>query len=253
MNEVLRSILDSNTVTNKSGIVRPLRGGISPDEGARIQELIRQHRPRVTLEVGCAYGISSLYICEALREVGGTKHIIIDPYQNRGWEGIGFANLERAGYSDFIECHETTSYECLPMLLARGQRIDFALIDGQHTFDYVLVDFFYIDKMLSIGGHVVFDDANYPSIHRVCRYVLTNLPYVSIEQTGLSVRSRVISLLANLSPLKRVVKPELSVRDGMLGIGWRRFVAIEKKADDFIQDVAIFPKATRRWDTHNPF
>src|SRR2546430_2562648 len=34
-----------------------------------------------------------------------------------------------------------------PKLLARNEKIDFAFLDGQHTFDYVLVDFFYVDKI----------------------------------------------------------------------------------------------------------
>jgi len=45
---------------------------------------------------------------------------------------------------------------------AQGERIDFAFIDGAHTFDHVLVDFFYIDRMLNVGGIVAFDDVGFP-------------------------------------------------------------------------------------------
>jgi hypothetical protein len=82
MNEVLQAILASKKVTTDSGIERPLDYHIDSAEGEFVQSLIRKHRPRVILEVGCAYGISSLYIGEALREHGGTKHIIIDPGQH---------------------------------------------------------------------------------------------------------------------------------------------------------------------------
>ncbi len=48
-----------------------------------------------------------IYICEALREVNAAKHIIIDPYQHSDLsEGIGLANLRRAGYADMIDFHE---------------------------------------------------------------------------------------------------------------------------------------------------
>src|SRR5215831_4371543 len=146
MNEVLHAILASKKVTTDSGIERPLDYHIDSAEGEFLQSLIRKHRPRVVLEVGCAYGISSLYIGEALREHGGTKHIIIDPGQhlpygrgpNTGFEGIGLANLKRAGYYDRVEFYEEASFECLPKLLARNEKIDFAFLDGEHTFDYVL-------------------------------------------------------------------------------------------------------------------
>ena len=86
--------------------------------------------------------------------------------------------LKRAGFWDMIEFHELPSYLCLPELERRGVKIDFAFIDGNHTFDYVLVDLFLIDKLLNVNGIIVLDDANYASVKKVCRYALTNLPYV---------------------------------------------------------------------------
>ena len=82
MNEVLRSILSSRSVITEGGIVRPLHANISEEEGSFIQGIIREARPQVSLEVGCAYGVSSLYICEALCEVNAVKHIIIDSHQS---------------------------------------------------------------------------------------------------------------------------------------------------------------------------
>src|SRR5215475_5113327 len=113
MNEVLKSIVSEGAVVTDGGITRPLHSAISREEGDFIQAIIRRSRPKVGLEVGCAYGVSSLYICEALREVGADKHIIIDPYQHSTWEGIGLANLRRAGYFDIIDFHEILSYQYL--------------------------------------------------------------------------------------------------------------------------------------------
>lgn len=160
MNEVLRSIFSSKSVVTEDGITRPLHSNISEEEGEFVQRTIKNAQPRVSLEVGCAYGISSLFICEALREVNATKHTIIDPDQHRphgtgplsGWEGIGLANLRRAGYADLIDFHEVPSYQYLSRLGEEGTQIDFAFVDGVHTFDYVLVDFFLIDKILKPGG-----------------------------------------------------------------------------------------------------
>lgn len=260
MNEVLQAILASKKVTTDSGIERPLDYHIDSAEGEFVQSLIRKHRPRVVLEVGCAYGISSLYIGEALREHGGTKHIIIDPGQhfpygrgpNTGFEGIGLANLKRAGYYDRVEFYEEASFECLPKLLARNEKIDFAFLDGEHTFDYVLVDFFYVDKLLSVGGIIVFDDLQYASIRKVCRYVLTNLCYISTEPkiADTRLRGRMISTLAKVGPIAKAVRPEIRERDGALGIPNRRFMAIQKKAHDLIGEG---PNTTRHWEAHNAF
>jgi predicted O-methyltransferase YrrM len=196
----------------------PLLGAISEEEGNFIQEIIRSARPQVSIEVGCAYGISSLFICEALREVNATKHIIIDPYQS-GWENIGLANLRRAGFADIIDFHEVPSYQYLSRLTEERATIDFAFIDGQHTFDYVLVDFFLIDKLLRPGGIVILDDLSYPSIRSVCRYILTNLRYKCVgpqtqELPELAagrrfvsrVRQNGISWLLN-APLRRFLVP----------------------------------------------
>src|SRR5260370_36976827 len=74
-----------------------LASAITPDAGEFLQDLIRQRKSTTTLEVGLAYGISGLLICEALRECGGKRHIAIDPNQSTHCEGIGFNNLAQAG------------------------------------------------------------------------------------------------------------------------------------------------------------
>src|ERR1700730_11003429 len=133
MNEVLRSILSNGSITTDDGKTRSLESAISPAEGDFLQGMMRSARPRVSLEIGCAYGVSSLYICEALREVNATKHIIIDPWQNlpygqgpgTGWEGIGLSNIRRAGYEDLVEFLEAPSYQCLSRLAEEGVKIDF--------------------------------------------------------------------------------------------------------------------------------
>jgi hypothetical protein len=48
-----------------------------------------------------------------------------------------------------LRFYHAPSDEVLPRLCAQHERFDFAFIDGNHRFDYVLVDFFYIDKLLA--------------------------------------------------------------------------------------------------------
>ena len=193
MNEVLRSIVSSGCITTEDGKTRTLYSAISGEEGNFLQEMIRSARPQVSVEVGCAYGISSLYICEALREVNAAKHIIMDPYQHTEWEGIGLANLRRAGYLDIVDFHEVASHQCLSRLTEERVTVDFAFIDGNHVFEYVLVDFFLIDKLLRPGGIVVLDDLSLPSVRSVCRYVLSSLRYQCIGPQSRELPERTAS------------------------------------------------------------
>jgi hypothetical protein len=254
MNEVLHTILSSKAVVKDDGITRSLDDtNIPEEEGDFLQEIIRVARPRVSLEVGCAYGVSSLYICEALREVNATKHIIIDPWQNlpygqgpgTGWEGIGLSNIRRAGYEDLVEFSGAPSYQYLSRLAEEDVKIDFAFIDGQHTFDYVLVDVFLVDKILKPGGIIIIDDFGYPSIASVCRYVLLNLPYKCIGPGSrrIALRSAIRTIRrAGLFALGRTIQLNLPIT--------KNYIALQKLQEDLISETL---DATRHWTDHVRF
>ena len=261
MNHVLAEILATGQVSRRDGSTVPLDHHVSADEGAALQQLIRTVKPRVTLEVGCAYGISTLYMCEALAEVGGQKHIVIDPLQKDGWNGAGLFAVERAGYLPLVEFHGEPSHQALPKLEQAGQRIDLALIDGWHTFDYVLVDFFYIDRMLSVGGVVMFDDTRfYPAIRKVARYVATHRQYVPLAIGGERARSlkrRALDAATSVlrwSPIrgltKHIVRPDVLHPDAALGLPGDNFIAFRKIAEDVLSDGS---HQTRKWDQHVDF
>lgn len=259
---LIAEILSWKTVTAADGTTRPLHSAIPFEEGMLIQQMILESEDvKTTLEVGCAYGASSMFICQALAHVGGTKHIIIDPFEmgsghtgpDAGYEGIGLLNVKRAGFEQLVEFYADPSYRRLPLLEAAGVKLDFAFIDGMHTFDYVLTDFFYIDKMLRVGGVVVFDDLSYASIRKVCRYIMRNLPYEAIrpKPTRSRGKRRIAERLAAAVPvIGRLVRSELVNPDETIGVPKQSFFAIRKMKDDAIGDG---PQFTRKWDTHHRF
>jgi len=163
-------VIGSRVVTDKTGRKFRLTSGISREEGEFVSKLIRENPITRSIEVGCAFGISSLYICDALGGRPEAKQVIIDPFELTEWHGIGLHNLEQAGLSGY-EFIDRPSEFALPALLESRRRFDFALIDGFHRFEHALLDFFYLDRLLNIGGLLVFDDARLPPVRKVLRYV----------------------------------------------------------------------------------
>jgi hypothetical protein len=49
-----------------------------------------------------------------------------------------------------------------------------SFVDGWHTFDYTLIDFFYGDKLLRIGCYIVIDDALHQGVEKTLKYLDTN-------------------------------------------------------------------------------
>ena len=157
--------------------VAEITGGISRAETEMLSEVVAEIAPTTTLEIGLGYGFSAMAMCAHARPGPERRHIVIDPHQHRYWNGQGLRHLEDAGFGSCLEFHEAPSYRVLPELERQNTTVDLAFIDGWHTFDFVFVDFFYVDKMLRSGGVVAFDDADWPSIRPILRYIVTNLPY----------------------------------------------------------------------------
>jgi predicted O-methyltransferase YrrM len=237
--DVLRSILETGRTILPSGDDVAATSCIDRASGALLQRAIRKLRPSIAVEVGLAFGISTLYILDALSEVGGEKLIGIDPAQHDDhWRGGGLHNVLRSGYNSLYEFHEDTSQRVLPRLVAKGQRVDFAFVDGWHTLDHVLVDFFYIDQMLRVGGVVVFDDVGYPSIRRACDFIVTNRDYELYDCLRLKANKRFdrhgkYMLNRLLRPLTRTDKtPARVAQQHEHEIDDVYFLALRKRSDD---------------------
>ncbi len=71
--QILEEIFRTRIVYDANGKQYPLDGNIDENEGAFLQGLIRKYQPQKTIEVGCAFGISSLYICSELDKMGGVN------------------------------------------------------------------------------------------------------------------------------------------------------------------------------------
>jgi predicted O-methyltransferase YrrM len=168
-----------------AGAYRKLIGPMSAAGGELIREIFQSVKPDVSVETGFAYGVATLFACAALEHNGKpARHIVIDPLQSVLFERIGLLNIERAGYGRFVELREAPSEIALPDLYHADTRVQAAIIDGFHTFDHALVDFFYINKMLDVGGVVIFDDVSLPSLARLVAHIRTYPCYRVLRGTA---------------------------------------------------------------------
>ena len=71
MNSIIKEIYETHLVRDKNGKTYPLNSETSPEEGKYIHDTVVKINAKTTLETGMAFGISSLWICEALKKMRG--------------------------------------------------------------------------------------------------------------------------------------------------------------------------------------
>jgi hypothetical protein len=115
-----------------------------------------------TLETGC--GASSIVFAAA-----GTDHTVVSPAADehdaiRAW--CAEHDIEAAGLTFLAESSDTAltgSWNPAPL--------DLVLVDGAHLFPFPALDWFNTARHLRVGGRVVLDDANLPSVNTVVRFL----------------------------------------------------------------------------------
>ena len=183
---------------------------ISAEEGMALFSLCRAGDGVDTLEVGLAYGFSTVFLLAALADNGGGQHVAIDPYQDIDWDGIGLTTaidvIAAAGASVDFALLPERSEMALTDLARQGRTFGLTFIDGYHRFDDVLVDFTLAARMCPEGGVIVLHDMWLPSIAAVASFLRTNRVDFAEVQTG----------CPNLFAMRRIADDE---RD------WTHFVA----------------------------
>ena len=154
---------------------------ITPEQGELLRILCRKFNAVNTLEIGFAYGFSTVWILDALRFQPNSSHIAIDPFQRVMWGGVGIASTNSLNYKKNFQWIEDYSILALSNFIKQGKSFDLIFIDGNHRFDDVMVDFYLSDLVLEIGGLLIFDDMWLPSIRRVIDFIKTNRSYVIIR------------------------------------------------------------------------
>ncbi len=189
---VLEKIFETKMTIDRIGVNRNIDDMISRAEANVLMNMIKLSKSSVTLEVGLAHGASALVFCQALSETGikNSIHYAIDPNQLTTYGSAALCAIEKAGYSDILKLCSGPSHMEIPQLIEKSIILDCAFIDGWHTFDYTLIDFFLIDKILKIGGYIAFHDGYGRAKQKVVNFILSHRKYeIDLDQMNFNDES----------------------------------------------------------------
>ena len=184
--DLLEALYARGEAVGSDGRPVALHSAIPRSFGAALTRIVRDNGARTVIEIGMAFGASSLAILAGLPDDG--RLISIDPFQD-DYGRAGRLLVERSTRAAAHTLIEAPDYLALPRLLEQGVVADLVYIDGMHTFDYVALDAFYAGKLLKVGGIMAFNDCGFRSIHKFLRYFRRHRHYAEID-AGLSADHR---------------------------------------------------------------
>jgi predicted O-methyltransferase YrrM len=150
---------------------------ISPEQGAMLRQLMMDNSVSRSLEVGFAYGFSTLWMLDALRKYPEAVHVAVDPFEKSQWNGIGLNQVHKIRFEGKFKWLQDFSIHALSDLIRQGEKFDFIYIDGNHRFDNVIVDFYLCDQMARPGTLIVLDDVWMQSIRSASNFIIENRSY----------------------------------------------------------------------------
>jgi len=172
---------------------------VSPEQGMYIYDLCRTVKPKRTMEIGFAYGFSTLFFLAGHKANGGGRHIAIDPDECSYWHGIGLQKSRDVGLGEWLRWVEDRSILAVAALYREGLRFEVIYVDGNHRFDDVLADFTLCDLVCADGGYIILDDMWMQSIQKVVAFIDRNRPNYIKESTPVGN----ISVYRKLGPDER--------------------------------------------------
>jgi predicted O-methyltransferase YrrM len=150
---------------------------VTPDEGEVLRGWVARERAETTIEIGLGYGVAALHVCAGLIDAGTPepRHVVLDPYQRARFSDVGLQLLDEAGVADLVEFHPRASEFALPSFLEQGRSFDVAVVDGNHRFDGVFLDLWYLGRLLRPAGIAFLDDYQLPGVARATSFFVTNV------------------------------------------------------------------------------
>ena len=123
-----------------------------PESGALVYGLVRLLKPETAIEIGTFKGYTSICIGQALEDNKKGKLYTMDPFE---MEIVKIA-INKSGLKKRINYINDYSHNVIPKLGL--QRVDFVLIDGDHSYESVKRDFELVKNLIPSGGTIIFHD-----------------------------------------------------------------------------------------------
>ena len=143
-------------MTNAVDGERPTRWRSSADAGDLYSWLVQQRAPKTVVEFGSAFGVSGMYFAAGLEGAGAGHLYTFDI--NSGWADIAERNIRlisnrftmtRGAFEDHVE------------MVVRAP-VDLALVDGIHTYEFVIRRYRILKPRMARGGIILLDDIDFP-------------------------------------------------------------------------------------------
>lgn len=147
---------------------------ILPEQGMCIFNLCKKVKPKMTLEIGFAYGFSTVFFLAGIKSNNIGSHVVMDPFELTDWHGIGLKKVEELKMDSFFRFLPEFDFNGLPNLAKENLRFDVIFVDGDHRFDFVLMDFTLSDYVIANNGYIIFHDIWMPSIKKVVEFIKKN-------------------------------------------------------------------------------
>jgi predicted O-methyltransferase YrrM len=190
------------TAAQARELLEGVGGGTSPAAGEQLHDFVREHRFDHVLELGFAFGVSSVYLASALEANGHGRLTSVDLEVAKERVPTAQESVDKAGLTHRVDFnYEATSYtwflhDKLREQLRDGDRIeplyDFVFIDGAHTWDADALAFTLVDRLVKPGGWVLLDDLDWT--------LGDSAPELPLKQRELSHVREIWELLALTHP-----------------------------------------------------
>lgn len=180
------SAYETGTFTHPDGRTDELKlVRLSPQTCALLSHLSRRCTTSLSVEVGFGMGSSATAILATRTAIGRPfEHLIFDPYGLENGRGnVVQSYLREVFGANFKRIPMLGEVGLGQLLKIRGpESVGLIFIDGGHQFESVMTQFALADKLCSIGGYIVFDDALFPAIETVTNYIAANRPDYALSR-----------------------------------------------------------------------
>ena len=139
---------------------------ISREQGESIHQLILENNCKSVVEFGTSFGISTIYLADAVRQTGG-KVITTELLESKAQTAI--QNIKDAGLSDYVEVKVGDAMKTLKTF---SKPIDFLFLDGWK--DLYLPLFQLLEPQFHKGTLIYADNMDMSGTQNYASYVLGN-------------------------------------------------------------------------------